>query len=108
MGSSEYAGNSTNASPEVREHVVVYASDGCPRCRVLKEWMKKFGVGFKEKDLGDADVMTDLVMRDLYILSAPALEVKGSVYREDEIFDAEGIAKEKLLEILDGELNGAK
>jgi arsenate reductase-like glutaredoxin family protein len=107
MSSPEYAIGSLKDSPEDKKPVV-YTSEGCIRCRVLKKWMKNMNVEFEEKDIGNAEVMADLIMRDTYILSSPALEVKGAVYTEDEIFDTDRIAEDKLLKILDGEVNGRK
>jgi arsenate reductase-like glutaredoxin family protein len=107
MDSSEHVGNSFEGSREARK-LVVYTSEGCTRCRMLKKWMKNMNVEFEEKDIGNAEVMADLIMRDTYILSSPALEVRGAVYREDEIFYADGIAEDRLLKILDGEINGRK
>jgi len=46
------------------------------------------------------DVMADLVMRNAVVLSAPALEVEGAVYTEDQIFDGDGLIDTRLLEIL--------
>ncbi len=107
MGSPEYVTGSLKDSSEDKKPVV-YTSEGCTRCRMLKKWMKNMNVEFEEKDIGNAEVMADLIMRDTYILSSPALEVRGAVYREDEIFYADGIAEDKLLKILDGEINGRK
>ena len=82
--------------------IVVYTSSGCPRCAMLKEWLKSREKEFEEKDLENVDVMADLVMRNAVVLSAPALEVKENVYREDEIFDGNGRINGELLHILEG------
>ncbi|NIU81014.1 hypothetical protein GWN63_02040 [Candidatus Bathyarchaeota archaeon] len=92
-------------SPEVKK-LVLYTSEGCTRCPILKKWMEDKSVEFQEKDLGNSEVMADLIMRDVYIMSSPALEVKGEVYTEEEIFDTNGIAEDRLYKILDGEING--
>lgn len=82
--------------------IVVYTSSGCPRCAMLKEWLKSREKEFEEKDLENVDVMADLVMRNAVVLSAPALEVEETVYREDEIFDRNGRINGGLLHILEG------
>jgi glutaredoxin len=82
--------------------VVVYTSGGCPRCTLLKEWLKDRNTEFEEKNLEETNVMTDLVMRDLVVLSAPALEVGDVVYTEDQIFEGDRLADGKILEILEG------
>jgi len=82
--------------------IVVYASSECPKCVLLKRWLKDRNTDFEEKNLEDVDVMADLVMRNAVVLSAPALEVGGTIYTEDQIFNGDGLIDTKLLEILNG------
>lgn len=101
MGSLKYSVDSLGRVPRV-SRIVVYTSSGCPRCAMLKEWLKSREKEFEEKDLENVDVMADLVMRNAVVLSAPALEVEETVYREDEIFDRNGRINGELLHILEG------
>jgi len=80
---------------------VVYTSNGCPKCTLLKEWLKDMNTEFEEKNLEDINVMTELVMRNLVVLSAPALEIEEAFYTEDQIFDGDSLADTKILEILE-------
>lgn len=98
MGSSKHSVNSLSQG----NNVAVYTSNGCPKCTLLKEWLKNRNTWFEEKNLEDVDIMTDLVMRDLVILSAPALEVRNVVYTEDQIFEGDRLADAKISEILEG------
>ncbi len=82
--------------------IVVYTTTGCPRCNMLKEWLKSRERDFEEKDLDDVDTMAELVMRNEVVLSAPALEVGKALYRQDEIFDGNGRINGELLRILEG------
>jgi len=101
MGFSEDSVSSLKHPLQVGE-IVVYTSSECPKCALLKRWLKDRNADFEEKNLEDVDVMADLVMRNIVVLSAPALEVEGAVYTEDKIFDGEGLIDTKLLEILKG------
>lgn len=98
MGLSEYTGNLLFRKCKI----IVYTSEGCPRCTLLKEWLKDQNAEFEEKNLDDVNVMTDLVMRNFVVLSAPALEVEDEVYTEDQIFEGARLADAKILEILEG------
>jgi len=98
MGSSKHSINSLSRG----NNVAVYTSNGCPKCTLLKEWLKNRNTWFEEKNLEDVDVMTDLVMRNLVVLSAPALEVGDVVYTEDQIFEGDRLADAKISEILEG------
>ena len=86
---------------QVKE-VVVYTSSGCPKCAMLKKWLTNRNADFEEKNLEDVEVMADLVMRNFVVLSAPALEIGGTVYTENQIFDGDELIDSKLLEILKG------
>jgi glutaredoxin len=83
------------------DKIVVYTSNGCPKCTLLKEWLKNKNTEFEEKNLEDINVMTELVMRNLVVLSAPALEVEEAFYTEDQIFNGDSLANSKILEILE-------
>jgi len=88
--------------PTRESRVVVYTTTGCPRCNMLKEWLKSREREFEERDLDDVDTMAELVMRNEVVLSAPALEVEATLYRQDEIFDGNGRINGELLRILEG------
>jgi len=60
---------------------------------MLKKWLKNKETNFEEKNLGDVDVMTDLVMRNFVVQSAPAIEIKGIVYTDSQIFENNGLIK---------------
>jgi len=68
---------------------------------MLKNWLKKRGFVFEEKTL-DTDVIADLIMKNVVVLSAPVLEVEGTFYTENQIFDGNRILADQLLEILEG------
>jgi len=101
MCSSGHAVDSVKHRPQVSK-IVVYTSSGCPKCAMLKKWLMHENGDFEERNLEDVDVMADLVMRNAVVLSAPALEVEGTVYTEDKIFDGDGLIGTKLSEILKG------
>ena len=79
--------------------IMIYTSNGCPKCMMLKRWLKDRGFKFEEKTL-DIDIMTDLVMKNIVVLSAPALEVEGTFYTEEQIFDENNLVDAKVLELL--------
>ena len=101
MGFSGDSVSSLERPLRVKE-IVVYTSNGCSKCAMLKKWFKNKNADFEEKNLEDVDVMANLVMRNVVVLSAPALEVEGTVYTEDQIFDGDGLIDTKISEILKG------
>jgi len=85
--------------------IVVYTSNGCHKCSVLKDWLKIANRQFEERDLENIDVMTELVMRNVVVLSAPVVEIDEIVYTEDQFFDGNTLAVNRLLGILEGNSN---
>ena len=94
--------DSAIVDPVQNSKIIVYTSNGCSRCVVLKQWLQTRNKEFEERSLENVDVMTDLVMRNLVILSAPVLEVGGAVLTEDQIFVEGSLATDRLLGILEG------
>ena len=86
--------------------MVVYSSNGCHKCSVLKNWLRNVNTNFEERSLENVDVMTELVMRDIVVLSAPVLEVDNSVYTETEFFEGDTLSVNRLQGILGGNGNG--
>jgi len=82
--------------------LIVYTTNGCIKCITLKEWLKSRNTEFEERSLEDINVMTDLVMRDIVVLSAPALETESAFFTEDQIFDQNGILSGRISELLQG------
>lgn len=80
--------------------VTVYTSIGCSKCVMLKRWLRNKNANVKERNLADIDVMADLVMKNAVVLSAPALEIEGTVFTGDEIFDTNGHIDTKIFDIL--------
>ena len=97
MRPNEHSVNSLSQT----DKIIVYTSNGCPKCTLLKEWLKNKNAEFEEKNLEDINVMTELVMRNLVVLSAPALEVEKAFYTEAQIFNGDSLADSKILEILE-------
>ncbi len=94
-------------SSETRK-IVVYTSNGCHKCSVLKDWLKAANREFEERDLENVDVMTELVMRDIVVLSAPVMEVDKAVYTEDQFFEGNALSLNRLVGILGGNDNGER
>jgi len=91
-----------------RQEIIVYTSNGCHKCSVLKEWLKTTNRQFEERDLENVEVMAELVMKNVVVLSAPVVEVKNTIYTEDAFFNGNTLAVDKLLGILEGNCIGQR
>ncbi len=99
MGFSKDFG-STPTHPPAND-VVVYTTSGCTRCDMLKKWLKNKNTNFEEKNLEDSNVMTNLVMRNFVVMSAPAIEINGVVYTDNQIFESNGLIKPKFSKVFE-------
>ena len=97
-----------DASSSQERKIVVYTSNGCQKCVLLKDWLKTVNRSFQERSLENVDIMAELVMRDIVVLSAPVLEVDSSVYTETEFFEGNSLSVGRLQEILGGNGNGGR
>ena len=43
--------------------VIVYTTPTCPDCRMLKDWLKREGITFEERDLSDPEIMAEAKVR---------------------------------------------
>ena len=84
------------------QKIIVYTSSGCPKCIALKRWLRSKNADFEERNLEEAEVMATLIMENIFVLSAPVLEVEGVVYTENQIFDGDGVVRIDLLDIVEG------
>lgn len=107
MVSTDISAQALQNPPQGRR-IVVYTSNGCHKCSVLKEWLRTSNRSYEERSLENVDVMTDLVMKNFVVLSAPALEVDDSLHSETEFFEGNTLAVEKLEGILGGDNNGQR
>ena len=100
MVSTESSARSLQNSTKTRK-IVVYTTNGCHKCNTLKEWLKNANRVFEERDLENVDVMTEMVMRNVVVLSAPVLEIDNEIYEETQFFNGNGLEVNRLQGILE-------
>jgi len=81
--------------------LTVYTSKSCPRCKALKKWLRKNKLSFTEKNLDNTEVMASLVMRNIFVLSAPGLEVGDRVFLSDQIFQENNSLQPSFTEVME-------
>ena len=108
MVSNDSSVSDSSSSSGKKKKIVVYTSNGCHKCGVLKNWLMAANRHFEERNLEDVNVMAELVMRDIVVLSAPVLEVEQSIHVETEFFDGNALAVDKLEGILGGNSDGGQ
>lgn len=80
--------------------VKIYTTPRCPKCKILKKFLAHKGIQFEELNLENSDVAAELIMRDVFDLTTPILEIGGKLYLEDDLFNNDELDVEKLERIL--------
>ncbi|HDM23760.1 NrdH-redoxin [archaeon] len=80
--------------------VRIYTTPRCPKCKILKKFLARKGIQFEELNLEDSDVAAELIMRDVFDLTTPILEIGEKLYLEDDLFNNDELNVEKLERIL--------
>ncbi len=80
--------------------VKLYVSPQCPRCEMLKKALKEMKVEYEVLDVSKSDVMADLIMRDIFLMETPGLEVDDKFFHAREIFDGDRLLVDKLCKVL--------
>ncbi len=80
--------------------VKIYTTPKCPKCKILKKFLACKGIPFEELNLEDSDVAAELIMKDIFDLTAPILEIDEKIYLKDDLFKGEELNVEKLEKIL--------
>ncbi len=82
------------------QKLTVYTSKKCPRCRALKRWLRRNKIPFLTKNLDETNIMAALVMRNIFVLSAPGLEIGDRVFLSDQIFDKNNRLTKEIKQLL--------
>ncbi len=76
----------------------VYTLPDCPRCDILKGWLKKRDMEFDEKAF-DTEAQLDFIMRNFFG-NPPILEVNESAFPSEELFQDESLDEVKMNEVI--------
>ena len=76
----------------------VYTLPDCPRCDVLKGWLKGRGMEFDERAF-DTEAQLDFIMKNFFG-NPPILEVGKSAFSSEELFQDESLDEAKMSEVL--------
>ncbi|WNY26475.1 glutaredoxin family protein [Methanolapillus ohkumae] len=66
--------------------VIVYTTDVCPKCKVLKKYLSEKNVPFDEMDMGTPDALTELAMNNVFTNVAPVLQIGTKFLTYKDIF----------------------
>ena len=70
--------------------IIIFSTDNCPRCSLLKDAFQKAQIAYEEKPL-DASVMARVLCEtDIWVQAAPLVLDGATWHFADDLFDASG------------------
>lgn len=82
------------------ENIIIYSTINCPNCRVLKQYLEKKNVAYKEVDMATPAALTELSMNGVFTMAAPVLQIGSRFYTYSELFKEDRIDHSKLESLL--------
>jgi glutaredoxin len=84
-----------------RSVLTVYTLENCPNCELLKVFLKRKGLTFREEDMSSAASLTELRVNGVFAMEAPVLRRDETFLTSLDLF-AGGKVREDSLERLAG------
>jgi glutaredoxin len=76
----------TGVVPLSGKSLILYTLEDCPNCEMLKEYLKKKGIPFSERDMSTAESLTDLRVNGVFVMEAPVLRGGDTFLTSDDLF----------------------
>ena len=83
--------------------LIVYTLEYCPNCENLKGFLTKSGYKYFERDLSNAESLTELRMNGIFVNEAPVLQKDSDFYTSADLFPAGKLDGEHLTKLISGE-----
>lgn len=77
-------------------NITIYSTIDCPNCKILKHWLGRKNVCYKEIDMTTPMALTELRMNGVFAMSAPILQIDDKYYTQNELFVEGRIDNNKL------------
>lgn len=84
------------------QDILIYSTSNCPNCRVLKQFLEKRNVQFKEVDMATPAALTELRMNGVFTMAAPVLQIGNKFFIYSDLFAQDRIDHSKLESLLKG------
>ncbi|NJD78844.1 MAG: NrdH-redoxin [Candidatus Methanoperedens sp.] len=80
--------------------ILVYSTNNCPNCRVLKQFLETKNIQYKEVDMATPAALTELRMNGVFTMTAPVMQVGNRFYTSVDLFSQNRIDQGKLETLL--------
>ena len=83
--------------------LIVYTLEHCPNCELLKDFLKKNGLKYSERDLSSAESLTELRVNGVFVNEAPVLQKSDDFFTSADLFPTGKMDAEHLSRLISGE-----
>ncbi len=80
--------------------ILIYSTNNCPNCRVLKQFLETKNVQYKEVDMATPAALTELRMNGVFTMSAPVMQIGNRFYTATDLFSQNRIDQGKVETLL--------
>ncbi|MDL2261749.1 NrdH-redoxin [Methanimicrococcus sp. OttesenSCG-928-J09] len=80
--------------------VIIYTTDVCPKCKILKNFFKSNDVAYEEMDMGTPDALTELAVNNIFTNVAPVLQIDSKFLTYNEIFEGTAVKEEQIMTLI--------
>lgn len=85
--------------------ITIYTTKICPNCKQVKAFLSAEGEAFEEVDITTAEALTELRMQGVFTLITPVVQIGSTFLTNNELFDGDGLRKERIREVIKEEGN---
>ncbi len=85
------------------QNITVYSLELCPNCEILKEFLKKRGLSYSERDLSTAEALADLRINGVFVREAPVLQCGDRFLTSGDLFTGSGLRTDTVLSFIEGD-----
>jgi glutaredoxin len=86
-----------------KPQLIVYTLEHCPNCDMLKDFLKKSGLTYSERDLSTAESLTELRVNGVFVNEAPVLQKSEDFFTSADLFPAGKLDTDHLTRLVSGE-----
>jgi glutaredoxin len=79
--------------------LIIYTLEFCPRCEVLKDFLKAHQIEFEIADMASAKALTELRVNGIFVQEAPVLQHGKTFLTSKELFDSENVNEDAILKL---------
>ena len=83
--------------------LTVYSLENCPNCELLKTFLKRKGLKFREEDMASAASLTELRVNGCFVMEAPVLRQGDTFLTGMDLFSGGKVKEDSVTRLAGGQ-----